>query len=50
MGYLISAYRNPANTKSWEELVAISKQPKGIDKLKELCYTEKNLCYIDTHI
>ena len=50
MGYLISAYRNPANTKSWEELVAISKQPDGIDKLKELCYTEKNLCYIDTHI
>ena len=50
MGYLISAYRNPANTKSWEELVAISKQPKGIDKLKELCYTEKNLCFIDTHI
>ncbi len=50
MGYLISAYRNPANTKSWEELVAISKQPNGIDKLKELCYTEKNLCYIDTHI
>ena len=50
MGYLISAYRNPANTKSWEELVAISKQPNGIDKLKELCYTEKNLCFIDTHI
>ena len=50
MGYLVSAYRNPANNYSWEELEAISKQPDGIDKLKELCYTEKNLCFIDTHI
>ncbi len=50
MGYLVSAYRNPANNYSWEELEAISKQPDGIDRLKELCYTEKNLCFIDTHI
>lgn len=46
MGYLISAYQNPANSLSWEELNAIT----DIDELKSLCYTDKNLCFIDTHL
>ena len=46
MGYLISAYQNPAVDMSWEELNAID----DIDKLKALCYTDKNLCFIDTHL
>lgn len=46
MGYLISAYQNPAVNKTWEELNAI----EDVDDLKSLCYTEKNLSFIDTHL
>ena len=46
MGYLVSAYQNPAVDKTWEELNAIT----DIDELKTLCYTDKNLCFIDTHL
>ena len=46
MGYLISAYQNPANNLTWEQLNAI----QDIDELKSLCYTDKNLCFIDTHL
>ena len=46
MGYLVSAYQNPAVNMSWEQLNAI----QDIDELKSLCYTDKNLCFIDTHL
>ena len=46
MGYLVAAFKNPANKHlSWEELSGLS-----INKLKELCYTDKNLSFIDTHV
>lgn len=46
MGYLVAAFKNPANKHlSWEELSALP-----INKLKELCYTDKNLSFIDTHV
>jgi len=69
MGYLVSAYQNPANNISWEDLNAIAEgrlglldgkvvplDPNNSDietgtaALKSLCYTEKNLCFIDTHL
>ena len=46
MGYIISAYQNPSNDLSWDQLSAI----KDIEELKSLCYTDKNLCFIDTHL
>lgn len=46
MGYLISAYQNPSVKLTWEELNSVT----NIDDLKSLCYTDKNLCYIDTHL
>ena len=46
MGYLVSAYQNPAVDMTWEQLNAI----QDIDELKSLCYTDKNLCFIDTHL
>lgn len=46
MGYLISAYQNPAVNFTWEQLNAI----ENIKDLKNLCYTDKNLCFIDTHL
>lgn len=70
MGYLVSAYKNPTNKYSWEELKDIASGKKGLldgnlvnvtndnkkdvetgtDGLKALCYTDKNLCFIDTHL
>ena len=69
MGYLVSAYQNPANNFTWEELLSLENREKGlldgkivdldpdnsdietgIDALKSLCYTEKNLSFIDTHL
>ena len=45
MGYLISAYKNPANKLTWEEL-----ESKTTKELKELSSTGKNLMYFDTHV
>lgn len=45
MGYMVAAFRNPANKYTWQQLQAMS-----IDELKDACYTDKNLSYIDTHI
>lgn len=46
MGYLVEAYRNPVNaTKTWEDLKALD-----TSDLKDLSYTDKNLCFIDTHV
>ena len=46
MGYLVAAYKNPANSHmTWEELEKLS-----IDELKDKCYTDKNLSFIDTHV
>ena len=67
MGYLVSAFQNPANTFSWEELNNLAESKVGLldgkivpvdtdgaetgtAALKTLCYTEKNLCFIDTHL
>jgi hypothetical protein len=44
MGYMVSAFKNPSNNLSWEEL-----NTKSIEDLKDLSYTDKNLCYIDVH-
>jgi len=46
MGYLISAYQNPSVHMTWEQLNDVT----SIDELKDLCYTDKNLCFIDTHL
>lgn len=45
MGYLIAAYRDPNNTKTWQQLKAMT-----TDELKDLCQVDKNLMDIDTHI
>ena len=69
MGYMVSAFQNPANNFTWEELGYLANGTKGLldgklvdpdpnnkdiemgtDALKTLCYTEKNLCFIDTHL
>lgn len=67
MGYLVSAFQNPANNFTWEELsdladgkvgllegkivpVDTEDAETGTAALKTLCYTEKNLCFIDTHL
>lgn len=44
MGYAVEAQRlNP--DLSWDYLEGLSTTPKGIDTLKDLCYTSKNICY-----
>lgn len=45
MGYMVAAFKNPANKYTWEKLQAMS-----ISELKDACYTEKNLSFIDTHV
>lgn len=45
MGYLVTAYKGKDNTKSWEELSAMN-----VSDLKNLSFTDKNLCFIDTQI
>lgn len=47
MGYLIAAFKNPANKGkyTWNELTAMT-----TNRLKELSYVDKNLSFIDTHI
>lgn len=45
MGYLVTAYRLYNNQYSWESLENMS-----ISELKDLCNTNKNLSFIDTHI
>jgi hypothetical protein len=53
MGYRVAAYNILSNgitdeaklLKIWEDL-----STKSIDELKELAMTDKNLCFIDTHI
>lgn len=46
MGYLVAAFKNPANKHlSWEELSTLK-----TSELKEKCYTDKNLSFIDTHV
>ena len=46
MGYMVAAYKNPANEGiSWSEL-----QQKSINELKDLCYTEKDLTFADTQV
>ena len=45
MGYLVSAYKNPASKFTWKEL-----ESKTTKELKELSSTGKNLMYFDTHV
>ena len=46
MGYMVAAYKNPANGNiSWEQL-----QKMSIDELKDLSYTDKDLTWADTQI
>lgn len=45
MGYMVAAYKNPNNHKSWEELQKLS-----IDGLKKEAYTEKDLAWVDTQV
>lgn len=45
MGYLVTAYKSKDNTKSWEELSAMN-----VSDLKDLSFTDKNLCFIDTQV
>ena len=49
MGYMVAAYKQHPEY-SWKELEELGNSKDGIDKLKDLCYTEKNLCFIDTHL
>lgn len=44
-GYLVAAYKNPANNYSWEQL-----QQMSIDELNKLSYTDKDLTWLDTQI
>lgn len=44
-GYMVAAYKNPANNYSWEQL-----QQMSIDELNKLSYTEKDLTWLDTQI
>ena len=69
LGYMVAAFKNPANNYSWADLKALANGQKGllngkivsldpnnsdietgVDAVKTLCYTEKNLCFIDTHL
>jgi len=46
MGYMISAYKNPANRGvSWESL-----EGKSVEALKDLSYVEKDLTWVDTQL
>ena len=46
MGYMVAAYKNPANRGlSWEQL-----QKMSIDELKDLSYTDKDLTWADTQV
>ena len=46
MGYMIAAYKNPANNGiSWNALQGMS-----IDELKKLSYTDKDLTFADTQV
>lgn len=45
MGYAVSAFKDPNNTYTWEELMKMS-----VEELKALSSKGKNLSYIDTHI
>lgn len=50
MGYMVSAYKNPNNKKSWKELDDIAKGKDGISELKKLSYVEKDLTWADTQV
>ena len=46
MGYMIAAYKNPANKGiKWSDL-----QKMSIDELKDLSYTDKDLTFADTQV
>ena len=46
MGYMVAAYKNPANNGiSWEQLQSMS-----IDELKDLSYTDKDLTWTDVQV
>lgn len=46
MGYMVAAYKNPANKGSkWADL-----QKMSIDELKDLSYTDKDLTFADTQV
>ena len=44
-GYMVAAYKNPANNYSWEQL-----QKMSIDELNKLSYIDKDLTWLDTQI
>ena len=44
-GYMVAAYKNPANNYTWEQL-----QQMSIDELNSLSYTDKDLTWLDTQI
>lgn len=44
-GYMVAAYKNPANNYTWTDLEKMS-----IDELSEACYTDKDLTWADTQI
>jgi hypothetical protein len=50
MGYLVEAYRNRATDNSGKEYTYQELEAMTIDQLKEINSTNKNICYIDTHI
>lgn len=46
MGYMVAAYKNPANKDiKWSDL-----QKMSIDELKDLSYTDKDLTFADTQV
>lgn len=47
MGYMVAAFKKPEVRKkySWEDLEKLT-----TDELKKLCFVNKNLSFIDTHI
>lgn len=46
MGYMVAAYKNPANKGiKWSDL-----QKMSIDELKDLSYTDKDLTFVDTQV
>lgn len=46
MGYMVAAYKNPANKSiKWSDL-----QKMSIDELKDLSYTDKDLTFADTQV
>lgn len=49
MGYAVEAQRLHPEL-SWEYLEELSTTPNGINKLKDLCYTNKNICYPTVNI